>query len=207
MNENTYNIFLPVLKEFAFFTSFTLFIVSLIIGLILLLQPSIIFRVNSRVDKKYSLRRMSKFIEVPNNVDHMFYRHHRILGIIVTLTSAYVLYYFLAVYDAAIVADFLKGSSYAFLYDILINASRLFMLICSAIIVLLGVAIFIRPSQLKTVEGWANHWISTRKPAHPLSVEHDQVNQLAYKYPRLTGLIVVILSLYAFTFLFFVYTQ
>jgi len=207
MNETTYNMLLLLLKDFAFFISFALFFISLIVGLLLLLKPSIIIQFNSRVDKKFSLRRATKFIEVPNQVDHLFYKHHRILGVVVTLTSAYVLYYFLVIYDAAIIADFLQGSRYAFVFDIVINAGRLFMLICGAVIVLLGVAIFIRPSQLKVVESWANHWVSTRKQAQPLSAEHNSVNQLAYKYPRLTGLIIVILSLYASIFLFLAYTN
>lgn len=207
MSENTYNILMPLLKDFAVFTAFALFFVSLLVGLLLLLRPSIIFRLNSRMAKKFSLRRMSKVIEVPNKVDHLFYRHHRILGIIVTLTSAYVLYYFITIYDAALVTDYLNRSSNAIAYDILITASRFFMLISSAVILLIGVAIIIRPSQLKTVETWANYWISTRQSARPLAVEHDQVNQLAYNYPRLTGLIIVCLSLYASIFLFIIYTQ
>ncbi len=207
MNENSYNMLLLLLKDFAFFTAFALFFVSLIIGLLLLVRPSIIIRLNSQVGKRFSLRRLTKVIEVPNKVDHLFYRHHRILGIIVTLTSAYVLYYFIAVYDAAIIADYLKASSNAITYDLLINAVRLFMLISSAVILLLGIAIFIRPSQIKVIESWANRWISTRHAARPLSEEHNQVNQLVYSYPRLTGLIIVCLSLYASIFLFFVYTQ
>ncbi len=207
MNEITYNMLFVLLKDFALVVAIALFLVSLIIGLLLLVKPSIIIRFNSQVAKKFSLRRATKFIEVPNDVDHMFYRHHRILGIIVTLTSAYVLYYFIAIYDASIIADYLKSSSYAIAYDILINTVRLFMLISSMAILLIGVAIFIRPSQIKFLENWANHWISTRQSTRSLSVEHDQVNQLAYKYPRLTGLIIVVLSLYASIFLFFVYTQ
>lgn len=207
MNENTYNIFIPLLKDLAFFTGVTLFFVSLIVGLLLLLQPSIIIRLNNRVAKKISLRRMTKVIEVPNYVDHLFYRYHRILGIIVTLVSAYVLYYFLVVYNPVLLADYLNSFNYGFVYEIVIHAGRLFMLISSAIIVLLGVAIFIRPSQLKVIERWANFWVSTRKSTQPLSVEHDQLNQLVYKYPRLAGFIIVTLSLYASIFLFFVYTQ
>jgi hypothetical protein len=129
------------------------------------------------------------------------------LGIIVTLVSAYVLYYFLVIYNPVLLADYLNSFNYGFVYEIVINAGRLFMLISSAIIVLFGVAIFIRPSQLKIVERWANHWVSTRKPTQSLSVEHDQLNQLVYKYPRLAGFIIVTLSLYASIFLFFVYTQ
>lgn len=207
MNESSYNMLLLLLKDFAFIAAFALFFISLIVGLLLLLRPSFIIQLNHRVDKKFSLRRATKFIEVPYPVDHLFYKHHRILGVVVTLTSAYVLYYFLAIYDAEIIADFLQASSYAFVYDILINAGRLFMLICSSLIVLLGVTIFIRPSQLKIVEKWANHWVSTRKPAQLLSVEHHPVNRLAYNYPRLTGIIIIILSLYASIFLFLAYTR
>ena len=207
MNENSYNMLLLLLKDFAFFTAFALFLVSLIIGLLLLVRPSIIIRLNSRVGKRFSLRRLTKVIEVPNKVDHLFYRHHRILGIIVTLTAGYVLYYFIAIYDAAMIADYLRSSSNAIVYDMLITAIRFFMLISSAVILLFGVAIFIRPSQLKIVETWANRWISTRHAARPLSEEHNQLNQLIYSYPRLTGLIIVCLSLYASIFLFFVYTQ
>ena len=207
MNEHTYNMLLLLLNDFVFFTAFALFLVSLVIGLLLLLQPSIIIRFNSQLSKRFSFRRLTRVIEVPNKVDHLFYRHHRILGIIVTLTSSYVLYYFITIYDAALVADYLNSSSNAIAYDILITAIRYFMLISSAVILLIGVAIIIRPSQLKTVETWANYWVSTRQSARPLTVEHDQVNQLAYNYPRLTGLIIVCLSLYASIFLFFIYTQ
>ncbi len=207
MNENTYNIIIPILKDFSFVVGMALFLLSLVIGLLLIVQPSIIVRLNKQVAKRFSFRRATKFLEVPNDIDRIFYRHHRIIGAIVTLTSAYVLYYFLLVYDAAIIADYVMGSSYAVVYDTLINALRLFMLFSSGFILLIGIAIFVRPSWLKTVEVWANRWISTRQASQPLSVEHDQVNQLAYRYPRTAGLVIVAISLYASILLYLVYTQ
>jgi hypothetical protein len=80
------------------------------------------------------------------------------------------------------------------------------MLICSAVILLLGIAIFIRPSLIKIVEVWANRWISTRQATRSLSVERDQVNQLVYQYPRFVGGIIVFLSVYACLLLYLVYT-
>ena len=109
MNDNTYNILLMILKDFVFFTAFALFLISLVIGLLLLLRPSLIIQLNEQVSKKFSLRRATRLLEVPNKIDHMFYRHHRILGIIVTLTSVYVLYYFIAVYDAVLITDYIKN--------------------------------------------------------------------------------------------------
>jgi hypothetical protein len=81
------------------------------------------------------------------------------------------------------------------------------MQLCSAIIILLGVAIFFRPSQLKNVEAWANRWISTRKATRPLSLDRDQMNQLVYKYPRFSGFLIALLSIYASVLLYLVYTR
>ena len=50
MNETSYNMLLLILKEFAFFASFALFFISLIVGLLLLLRPSFIIQLNDRVD-------------------------------------------------------------------------------------------------------------------------------------------------------------
>ena len=206
MNDNTLNIILPILKDFSFVVGMALFLVSLVIGLILMVQPAIIIRLNQQVGKRFSFRRSTKFLEKPNNVDRMFYRHHRIIGTIVTLTSAYVLYYFSLVYDPLVIADYVQGSGNAIALDLLINTLRLFMLVSSGFIVFIGMAIFVRPSWLKTVEVWANRWVSTRQASRSLAVERDQVNQLAYQYPRLAGLVIVVISLYASILLYLVYT-
>lgn len=206
MNDNTYNILLPLLQDFAFIVGFSLFLLSFLVGLVLILRPEIIIRLNQQAAKSFSFRRFTRILEVPNNIEPLFYRHHKIIGVVVALISVYVLYYFLLIYDASVISAYLKASDSALVLDLLISTLRLVMLISSAAILLLGIAIFFRPSQLKTFERWANRWISTRQASRPLSVERDQVNQLTYKYPRLVGLSVVFLSLYAGILLFLVYT-
>lgn len=206
MNENTYHVLMPILKDFFLVAGTALFLLSLVVGLLLIFNPSIIVRYNRQTGKRFSLRQATKFLEVPNTIDSLFYRHHRIIGAIVTLTSAYMLYYFLLVYDAALIAEYMTGSAYATVLDLLISTFRLFMLFSCVFILLIGIVIFIRPSRLKTVEAWANRWISTRQASQKLSVEHDEVNLLVDKYPRITGLIIVFLSLYTLLVLFMVYT-
>ncbi|MCK5001551.1 MAG: hypothetical protein KAS57_00895 [Gammaproteobacteria bacterium] len=206
MNENAYNILIPILKDFFFIIGITLFFISLVVGVLLLIKPAIIFRFNKQAGTKFSMRHATKFLEVPYVIDPLFYKHHRIVGAIVTLISGYILYYFSLVYDAALIAEYVKDSVYAIALDILVNALRVFMLFTSVFIVLIGIVIFVRPSQIKSVEAWANRWISTRQASRKLSVERDQVNLLAYKYPRITGMIIVLLSLYALILLLLVYT-
>jgi hypothetical protein len=207
MKEHTYSTLLPLIKEFAYFIGFGMFFVSFLVGLMLIVRPDIIVRLNQGVGKKFSLRRSTKILEIPTNIDRLFYRHHRIIGAGVTLLAGYVLYYFSFGYNAVAVSEILKTYNHGDIIDMVISSLRLFMQVCCAVILLLGVAIFYRPSQLKKVEAWANRWISTRKATRPLSLDRDQMNQLVYKYPRFSGLLIAILSIYASVLLFLVYTR
>jgi len=207
MKEHTYSTLLPLIKEFAYFIGFGMFFVSFLVGLMLIVRPDIIVRLNQGVGKKFSFRRSTKILEIPTNIDRLFYRHHRIIGAGVTLLAGYVLYYFSFGYNAVAVSEILKTYNHGDIIDMVISSLRLFMQVCCAVILLLGVAIFYRPSQLKKVEAWANRWISTRKATRPLSLDRDQMNQLVYKYPRFSGLLIAILSIYASVLLFLVYTR
>jgi hypothetical protein len=206
IDDNTYRVLLPLIKDFSFYLGMGLFLVSMVVGLTLMINPDLIVRLNKRVGKKFSFRRLTKSVEVPKNIDRIFYRYHKVIGIIVTLVASYVLYYFIFSYDATAIAQMLKSHNHGQILDLMVSTLRLFMLICSAVILLLGIAIFIRPSLIKIVEVWANRWISTRQATRSLSVERDQVNQLVYQYPRFVGGIIVFLSVYACLLLYLVYT-
>ena len=129
MNDSTYNILLPLFKEFVFYTGFGLFMISLITGLALLVKPDLIIMLNKKVGMKFSLRRSMKFAESPNSIDRIFYRHHKLIGFIVAITSVYVLYYFAIIYDAVLFAEVLKTSKYAVALDLLRGDVRLFLVI------------------------------------------------------------------------------
>lgn len=195
------------IEELSFVAGFGLLMLAFVVGLLLLVRPAVIIRLNTRLGKRFSMRHATKFLEVPKNIDRLFYRHHIIMGVIISLTSAYVLYYFALVYDPTVIAEYAKSTANALVIDILINTLRVLMLICSAVILVLGIVILFRPSLLKRVELWANRWISTRQLARPLSTEKDQLNQLVYKYPHFIGLIITLVSLYAASRLFLLYTQ
>ncbi len=207
MNTNSDEMIMAFIEELSFLVGLSLLVLAFVVGLLLLVRPALIVRLNTRLGKRFSMRHGTKFLEVPKNIDRLFYRHHIIMGVIISLTSAYVLYYFSLVYDPTLIAEYSRGSANALAIDILINTLRVLMLICSAVILGLGIAIVFRPSQLKRVELWANRWISTRQISRPLSTEKDQLNQLVYKYPHFIGLIIILFSLYAGSRLFFLYTQ
>ena len=205
MNDNFYNNLMLVLKDFSLVLGISLLLLSLVAGVLMVFRPSLIISLNKKSGSSFSFRRSTRVLEIPNYVDHAFYHHHRIVGLVITLTSAYVLYYFTQVYHAAIITDFMAGSKYTDIVEILAASVRLFLLWTGLATLVIGVIIFVRPSLLKGIETWSNRWISTRQATKSLAVERDQVNQLVYKYPRLVGIIIISLSLYAATGLIMIY--
>lgn len=205
MNDDFYSNLVVILKDFFLVLGIALLCFSLVIGVLMIIRPALIVSLNKKGGSSFSLRRTTRVLEIPNYIDSMFYHHHRIVGCIISLTSAYMLYYFTRVYDAAVVADFMAGSKYTGVAEIIAVAVRLVLLLTGLASLLIGVIMFIRPSLLKGFESWSNHWISTRKAAKPLVMERDQVNQLVYKYPRLVGFIIATLSLYSAIGLIMIY--
>jgi hypothetical protein len=198
-------ILLPMLNQFLFIMGFVLLLFSLVVGLLLLFRPTVVVAMNQWASEMFSLRRSTKALETPRYVDRAFYNHHKILGVIVSLTSAYVLYYFSTVYDTSLITGSMQHDGYDDIYGVLYDAIRIIMLLTGMSSLMIGVIVFIRPSKLKAFESWSNHWVSTRRAARPLAKEQDQINQLVYKNPRLVGIFFVCLSIYAASGLFLIY--
>lgn len=194
-----------ILTDFFLVLGVALLILSLAVGIMLVLKPAVIINMNKQVNSTVSLRKSMRALEFPNFIDHVFYRHHRIIGALVSVVSVYMLYYFIKVFDVGVMTGFMASSSYTGVVEILANAMRLFLLMTSVATLVIGIFMFFRPSMLKGFESWSNRWISTRKAAKPLAVERDQVNQLVYKYPRIVGIFIITLSLYAVIGLFMIY--
>ncbi len=72
MNENTYHVLMPILKDFFLVAGTAFFLISLVIGMLLIFNPSIIVRFSKQSDRWFSLRRATKFLEVPNTIDSFF---------------------------------------------------------------------------------------------------------------------------------------
>jgi len=204
MNEIN-QILLPILTQFLFITGLVMLLFSLVIGMLMLVRPSAIIGLNKQASTMFSLRRSTKVLETPRYIDHAFYNHHQILGTIVTLTSAYVLYYFSLVFDADIITGSMAHDGYDDVFSVLLNAIQITMLITGVVSLVIGVIVFIRPSRLKTFETWSNHWVSTRRATRSLAEDKDQINQMAYRNPKLVGIIFVCLSIYAAIGLFMIY--
>lgn len=205
MSDNFYNILMLILKDFSLVLGIVLLLLSLVVGVLMVFKPSVIINMNKKSSFSFGVGRSMRVLDMPRYVDHAFYRHHKIIGVIVAGTSIYILHYFTQVYDAAAISSYMAGSKYSGVIESIVSAMRLFLLLTGTVTLAIGVLMIIRPSLLKGIEGWSNRWVSTRLEAKPLYTDRDQVNQLVYKYPRLVGIIIISLSLYAAIGLIMIY--
>ena len=204
MNDAFIKILGDISNDFVHIFTLLVLLLSLTIGLILIFKPDLVTQWNNRFQKKYSLRQQTKVLEEQRNFDRLFYRHHRILGSLLTITSAYSFYYFSMVFEADMFSMILPAYPLSIL-AIMADWLRILMLFVSTLTLILGATIFLRPSSLKSFEAWANRWISTRQATRPLAKEYQKLDQLVLSHPRFVGIAVVILSIYSAISLILIY--
>lgn len=196
MSENFYNTLFLILRDFSLVLGATLVFVSLVVGVLLVFKPSVVINWNKKAGSTFSFRLSLRALDIPRYIDRVFYRHHKIIGTIVVFTSIYILYYFTQVFDAGVISSFMAGSAYLGFAEIIAKALQLFLLLTCVATLVIGIIMFIRPSLLKGFEDWSNRWISTPEVTKALFVERDHADQLAFRYPRLVGMAIILLSLY-----------
>lgn len=184
-----------------FFEAATLFIAfgvmfTLIIGLWLLMQPAGALRFIQSMNKWYSARRPMKPLEIPRFQENVFYRQHKIWGILLLAGAAYSLYYFIFDYNQAeLVRDFSRYAN-KHIADWLLEVMSIFLVAGNVFVIVIGLIILIRPGLLKTFEAWCNRWISTRKVYKFLDIEHNGADSMLSRYPKALGALIILGSLY-----------
>ncbi len=193
-----------MLSEIFFDASYLFIIVgtfiALIFGLGLIFAPAITLKFNEKINTRISLREKTKSIETPIKSEPIFYKYARVSGAILVIGSLFVLYT-LATFNAYTLIPYLPKSISPPAWDWLIQAGQIFFFIACSFILIFGLIIFIRPSQIKNFEQAANHWISTRKHLSKMSDDINMANKLVNTYPRIIGSFVTIFSLIVLFFL------
>lgn len=182
-----------------FFDAGYLFIVvgtfiALILGLGLIFAPMLTLKLNDKINTRISLREKTKAIETPIKSEPFFYKHAKTSGAILVIGSLFVLYT-LATFNAYSLIPYLPKSISAPAWDWLLQAGQIFFFITCTFILLFGLVVLIRPSQIKNLEEAANRWISTRQRFSKMSNEINTANKLVNTYPRIFGSFITLLSL------------
>ena len=178
-----------------FFISGSLF--ALLLGLLFILAPEKANRFSQRNSRWLSLRRTTRPLEVSHSVDRILYHHHRLVGLFIVLSSAYILYrlgfdYQHGLAVTALTPSGTPGTTISWLLE-----SLLWFITPAAILFLfIGAAIAIKPSSLKGLEVLTNRWISTRRAMQPIEKPYLSIDHWVVHHPRLFGSILCLAALY-----------
>jgi len=165
-------------------------------GAWLALAPRSFLRLNAWLGRWYSTRRALHPLDRPIAVERHLYRHHRLLGALLTAGSLYATWRLATAYDEARLVAALRPELPAPLAGALLTGWTVFLLLGNLAALAAGIAVLVRPSALKGLEAWANRWISTRQALRFLDVPHDGPDRLVARHPRLAGALLLAAALW-----------
>lgn len=166
---------------------------AFVVGAVVALRPRTLELLRGGADRRVSMRRATRLLDVPYNIDRWFYRYHRIYGAAVALLAVVLLgfltfggtyYQWLQLFDPRYrdIAEIVAVAARALLWGF-----GLFALAIAAIV-------FARPSALKGFEAWANRWITPRRPFRALDREVGAPDRWVARHPRGWGIAIAAIS-------------
>lgn len=164
-------------------------------GLGLLVVPNAMFRLSNYLDRWHSLRGWLGPMDRPHYTEAYLYSHHRLIGLLLTLGSAYTLLR-LSSFDPLAASSLFPNTWPRPLLEIILGSLPALLLITNLIALVLGVLIYFRPSLLRHFEEGANHWYSARQALRPLDIPRPELDNYLWRHPRTVGLFLVLGSIY-----------
>jgi hypothetical protein len=178
---------------------------SVLIGLMLLVDSERVLRWNRVLNGWFSTQRALETLEAPRDVKRIVYRGHRIAGLLVVAGALYALAELWLNDEGAVLARAFQEWGPPQLAALMFESLRLFLIIGNFAALAAGTVVFFRPSLLKPLETWADrvyrHW--TSEAADRMWLEPDE---LAKAHPKVLGLLAAASGTYVLVILSFLYT-
>ncbi len=186
-------------NEIVALIEYVLFILAVLlvpVSLVFMLVPEYIMSKSHKINRWVSTEKFFNKINVPIYHERFIYRHHRLFGALVLITSVICLY-FLTIH---------KGINY--IEQSLIHLSNsnfeewlfvvIFYIILGGLCIsfLMSIVIFLRPSALKKLEKLSNKWVDTDSPLKVFDNRKDLPEEILPGNPRVFGLVVFLGSVY-----------
>ncbi len=166
------------------------------LGLMLLLVPAKAMKLADYLNRWVSTQAFFDSVNQPRYQEKFFYRYHHYFGAVIVflaLFSIYMLVFYAGMQTTA--GYFLKLAESEFEQWLFVNLYYLLILML-LLALLVGLAIYFRPSALKKLEVWSNRWVKTEEKLSSLDKVHDIPGNILAEKPRLFGLFVLLGSAY-----------
>lgn len=166
---------------------------ALLVGLLLLARPQWLFALNASLSRWVDTRALFGILDRPRHVERLFYRHHRIVGSLIVLGAAYVLWRWAFAYDRSDLQAVLGQRWLNAGLDWLPAALEAALVALHGAILAVGLIILFRPSLLKGLERTANQWQPGLEMAR-LDAVVGNLDGAFEGHPRVSGLLLAIAS-------------
>jgi len=163
-----------------------------VVGAAVAIRPDAMGRLKRATERRISMRRATRGLDIPRNVDRLFYRHHRLYGGLIVVLAIVLLY--ALTFGGTAHWETLFDGRYRAVGAIIIDAAQITLWILTVFALIIGTVVFVRPSALKALEQRANRWVTARGYTYPLEREYSGLDERLQHYPRVWGTIVAILS-------------
>ncbi len=188
--------------------SFAIFLIvgslaGVVVGMLLVLRPHSLQRVNQRLNRWFSTRHLERPLERSVNIDPWFYRYRRSGGTLILLGALYILYFFTVSMDrsgatTSLAAYFNLPSP---LVGALLDAMVLSALLGALFAAFVSLFLLVRPSVLRGFEQGANQWLSLRRGMKPMEIARPALDEYVLQHRQGAGILIVLGSLYALVLL------
>jgi hypothetical protein len=174
-------------------------VLALAAALLLLWRPRSLLVLNERLSRWVDTETAFRALERPRQWERFFYRHHRVLGVLVTAGAAYVLGVWALVYERTAAIALLDRRWLADGLDWVVPALETILVVLHVAILAIGLIVLFRPSLLKDFERVANRW--HRAPLETLERPVYPLDRGIAVYPRLSGLLLLLAAAWSLAML------
>lgn len=164
-----------------------------LLGVAIALRPSLLQKLRGVSDRRVSMRRLTRPLDVTHDLDRLLYRHHRLIGALVVVLAVFVLLSLGLGYDARTWSGLFEPR-YREIERIVFDTVRVVLWGLALFCLVVGVTVFVRPSALKRIEALSNRWWTPRRATRPLDREFHAPDQMITGHPRAWGLGIAFIS-------------
>src|SRR5574340_491318 len=166
-------------------------VTSLFVGIGMLFKPDGVARLNQRLSRWISTDKLEEDLDRPHWTERVFYRHHRLLGVV--LLGSAIFFLLATLPKASLLTALLRDHATGWL-----PLTMMWVLLAATVLVAVaGTVVLVRPSLLRKIEKSRNHWTSTDGVLATLNSPHYSLEQHAIRHMRMVGILVVLGSSYA----------
>lgn len=167
-----------------------------IAGILLVIAPGTALKLAARLNREFSIAWVQTALDAPRTAEPFIYRHHRIVGSLLTLATLYFFWQFFTSYRQQVLVDIYQGVLPIALLEALASTFTIVLVLGNSIGLVLGLVIVVRPSLLKGAESWANRWVGSEKVTDALDRKIGGPENLTHRYPRRVGLLILFAVVY-----------